>query len=205
MNDSILNKVESYYNDKLDTFGTTPRGVDWNGEGSQFLRFDRLCQGIYGMQNVSVLDYGCGYGSLINFLKEKKTEFTYCGFDVSNKMIAEGKKLFSGSQFIWESDVERLQLCDFVVSSGIFNVKMEFDNSNWQSYIEKTLVKFHELSKTEFSFNMLSSYSDKEFQKDYLYYADPLYYFDLCKRKFSKKVFLDHGYDLFEFTIRVIK
>ena len=39
---SIKKDVDSYYNDKVKTYGATPKGVDWNGEQSQLLRFKQL-------------------------------------------------------------------------------------------------------------------------------------------------------------------
>jgi len=41
--------------------------------------------------------------------------------------------------------------------------------------------------------------------KDDLYYADPCYFFDYCKKKFSKNIALLHDYGLYEFTILVRK
>jgi len=58
-------------------------------------------------------------------------------------------------------------------------------------------------SKRGFSFNMLTKYSDKEYMRDDLYYADPLFILDFCKRNFSKNVSLLHDYGLYEFTILV--
>ena len=52
---------------------------------------------------------------------------------------------------------------------------------------------------------MLTKYSDKEYMRDNLYYADPLFIFDYCKRNFSKQVALLHDYGLYEFTILVKK
>ena len=41
---ALLETVERYYADKLRTFGSSPRGVDWNSAASQTLRFERLLQ-----------------------------------------------------------------------------------------------------------------------------------------------------------------
>ncbi len=35
----LLEEVAEYYSSKLAQHGETPRGVDWNGEESQVLRF----------------------------------------------------------------------------------------------------------------------------------------------------------------------
>ncbi|MNE88029.1 hypothetical protein D3C80_1852890 [compost metagenome] len=60
-------------------------------------------------------------------------------------------------------------------------------------------------SRKGFSFNCLTSYSDLEYMRDYLYYGDPCFYFDYCKRAFSGQVALLHDYGLYEFTLLVRK
>ena len=42
MTNKIVNDVASYYSDRLAEFGATPRGVDWNGEESQYVRFEQM-------------------------------------------------------------------------------------------------------------------------------------------------------------------
>ena len=41
--------------------------------------------------------------------------------------------------------------------------------------------------------------------KDHLFYADPCFFFDHCKKHFSKNVALLHDYGMYEFTILVRK
>ena len=40
----LLTEVAEYYTSKLAEHGETPRGVDWNGEEGQILRFEQLCK-----------------------------------------------------------------------------------------------------------------------------------------------------------------
>ena len=54
-------------------------------------------------------------------------------------------------------------------------------------------------------FNLLTNYSDMHLMKDELFYADPLYIFDFCKKNISRNVALLHDYDLYDFTILVRK
>jgi hypothetical protein len=61
------------------------------------------------------------------------------------------------------------------------------------------------LSRAGFAFNALTKYSDAEFMRPDLYYADPLFLFDHCKCRYSKFVALLHDYPLYEFTILVRK
>ena len=69
----------------------------------------------------------------------------------------------------------------------------------------RTLNELDRTSRLGFAFNCLTSYSDADKKRDYLYYADPCKLFDLCKRRYSKQVALLHDYGLYEFTILVRK
>jgi cyclopropane fatty-acyl-phospholipid synthase-like methyltransferase len=205
MKNKILDKVNNYYTGKIQEHGATPRGVDWNGEESQFMRFQQLCEGIPRGEKNSVLDYGCGFGSLITFLEKQLSDFTYTGFDISTDMVKSGKEKFGTHNKTWITDSKQLLVHDYVVASGIFNVMVDTPLTDWEKYIFETLQNLNRLATKEFSFNMLTSYSDKEYMKEYLYYAIPESVFSYCKEHFSKKVILNHGYPLYEFTIRVIK
>jgi hypothetical protein len=54
---------------------------------------------------------------------------------------------------------------------------------------------------------MLTSYSDsgRMARRPDLYFADPLFYFDYCKRNFSPDIALLHDYGLYDFTVLVRK
>ena len=103
------------------------------------------------------------------------------------------------------NNFENISNVNYSIASGIFNVKLDISENEWENYIFETLEKINKVSNNGFSFNMLSNYSDKEFMKDYLYYADPLKIFDYCKKRFSKNVALLHDYNLYEFSIIVRK
>ena len=92
---------------------------------------------------------------------------------------------------------------DVTVASGIFNVMAGTDVDDWRAYTLDTIQDLASLSRTGLGFNMLTSYSDPERMQDRLYYGDPGFYFDWCKRNLSRHVALLHDYGLWEFTILV--
>ena len=202
----ILENINHYYTDKIKIYGATPKGVDWNGEESQFIRFEQLSK-IINKDIFSINDIGCGYGKYFEYLQNRFFNFNYYGFDLSQEMIKNAKSLYSnkGGGFMQVDNLKNIEKADYSVASGIFSVKMEHNESEWLSYILSTLEQMNEKSIRGFSFNMLTKYSDKEYMRDDLYYADPLFIFDYCKRNFSKQVALLHDYGLYEFTILVKK
>jgi hypothetical protein len=92
---------------------------------------------------------------------------------------------------------------DYVLASGIFNVRLDADPASWHEYVLATLDAFAARSERGFAFNMLTRYADPPLMRDDLYYADPGHYFRLCKERYSREVALLHDYELFEFTILV--
>lgn len=207
--DEIHRNIDAYYTGKIKQFGATPQGVDWNGEESQTNRFRQLSKIITAQQSFSVVDIGCGYGKYVDFLTDEGYEaFRYTGYDLSDEMITNARRLHCESadtRFWTIQELSEIETADYAVASGIFSVKMEHTESEWLSYVLNTLDAMHEKSEKGFSFNMLTKYSDKEYMRPDLYYADPLFIFDYCKRNFSKQVALLHDYGLYEFTILVRK
>jgi SAM-dependent methyltransferase len=206
MHNKIIKGVAEYYASKLEEFGNTNLGVDWNSKASQYLRFEQLTK-VINEDQFSVLDYGCGYGELVNYLSGfENSQMTYFGYDISKKMLKKASSIFK-----YRKDVKFLgslekQKFDFVIASGILNVKLNLaTDSEWLDYVITTLHELNELGIKGFSFNALTVYSEQKYMKDYLYYADPLFLFDYCKKHFSKDVSLLHDYKLYEFTLIIRK
>ena len=192
-----------YYDEKLRTHGATARGVDWKSPESQELRFAQLAKLIDHNRPFTVNDFGCGYGALVDYLESRGLQFQYVGFDISSEMIAQARELHAGSSFV--TDKAQLREADYTIASGIFNVKLSTSDDDWRNYMLDVIDTMNSLSKSGFAFNALTKYSDAEFMRPDLYYADPLFFFDHCKTKYSRFVTLLHDYPLYEFTILVRK
>jgi hypothetical protein len=69
--------------------GSTSRGVDWNGEESQTLRFDVLTR-ITNLQKskFSANELGCGCGSLLHYFHHHGYSYDYLGLDISPSMFS---------------------------------------------------------------------------------------------------------------------
>jgi hypothetical protein len=130
--------------------------------------------------------------------------FEYFGFDISEAMIDHARDLLQTlPNCTVFSRREQLPIADYTVASGIFNVKLETVIEEWKDYVLETLHEVAAHSRLGFAFNMLTAYSDPDRMRPDLYYGDPLYYFDYCRRSFSRHVALLHDYRLYEFTVLV--
>jgi SAM-dependent methyltransferase len=206
--DNAIKKYKAYFTEKIETYGANPKGVDYNGIEAQEIRFEQLIKVVDPSLAFSIIDYGCGYGALFDFLLKKDWQITYYGFDMIEKMAAAGRdahKDFANARFFHsESD---LMVADYLTAGSIFNNKFEASNEEWQDMVSATLRRMNALCSRGFSFNMLTKYSDADrmVQRPDLFYGDPLFFFDFCKRNFSRNVALLHDYGLYDFTILVRK
>jgi SAM-dependent methyltransferase len=206
-NCSFLSQVSDYYSEKLAQHGQTPHGVDWNGAESQNLRFEQLSR-VFDRETgpFSVNDVGCGYGALLDFLHTKHQISSYLGTDISEQMVTAARDRHAAhkhARFILAADPDGI--ADYTVASGIFNVRLKQSDDVWQDYLAATLDMLNKTSRHGFAFNCLTAYSDASKKRDYLYYGDPCFWFDHCKRRYSRNVALLHDYGLWEFTILVRK
>lgn len=202
----VLQPIEQYYTAKLREHGESARGVDWNGEESQVLRFRQLERLLAGGESFSVNDLGCGYGALFAHLDASYKTFTYRGIDVSAEMVAAARRRYgSDPRASFQVGDACDQTADYSMASGIFNVRVAIDDAHWLAHILAALDGLDRASRRGFAFNCLTSYSDPEKRRPHLYYADPCAIFDHCKRRYAKDVALLHDYGLYEFTILVRK
>jgi SAM-dependent methyltransferase len=202
--DPILQPVADYYARKLASHGATPPGVDWNSTEGQQLRFEQLCKLFERPSIGRVIDYGCGYGALAEYLRSRGYAFEYWGYDICQPMVDAASALFSGDAAVhFTSDRQSLPPADYCVASGIFNVRLESDDKAWRAYICRTIDDMAALAGRGIAFNALTSYSDPPKQRADLFYSDPRELFDYCVRTVSRRVALLHDYPLFEFTLIV--
>ena len=200
-------QAKNYFEERLTTHGATARGVDWNSETAQELRFSQLIKVISTAQPFSLMDYGSGYGALAGYLLRLGYPMEkYVGFDVLESMVNKAREVFKESpQCSFTANLSELEPVNYSIASGIFNLKLETSFESWTAYVVSELQKINDLSRKGFSFNMLTKYSDAQYMRPHLYYADPCYLFDYCKRHFSRNVALLHDYEVYDFTIVVRK
>lgn len=158
------------------------------------------------MSGRSIVDYGCGYGALLDHLVAAGRAWTYTGYDVSEAMIARARALHDltgGAKFT--ASLDAVEPADYAAASGIFNVKLTHPADAWREYIHGVLEDLDRLGRSGFAFNMLTTYSDHDRRRSDLYYGNPTEIFAYCKQHFSSRVALLHDYPLYEFTIIVRK
>lgn len=201
--------ITQFYSSQLSAHGDSSKGVGWKNDEAQNVRFAQLVKVIGNKSGFSINDLGCGTGKLYDYLlSEGFSPVSYHGYDILDEMIDAAKRRLPENSKIELTRIdsaEDMHSGDYCLASGIFNVKYLARESEWLHYVLSTIEQMNQNSTRGFAFNLLTKYSDKEFMQSYLYYADPLFFFDFCKRNFSKNVTLLHDYEQYDFTIIVRK
>jgi hypothetical protein len=206
---SINSKIIEFYKTKEEK-PTTYEKLGWKNKEAQENRFKQLVRNFEFTNGCSINDLGTGLGDLYFYIENqnKNLDFTFHGYDIYDFMIENCENIFKNKEntFFHKIDENNEILnADYTIASGIFNLKYNANNEEWEQYIFKTIREMFEKSTIGCSFNCLTIYSDKEYMREELFYSDPLKIFDFCKRELSSKVTLNHDYGEYDFTITILR
>jgi SAM-dependent methyltransferase len=202
-----MDEIRGYFQDKLDTFGNSPRGADWNSPEAQNTRFEQLSKVIQSTGDFTVLDYGCGYGACADYLLNRGLNFShFYGYDILQSAVDRAAKAHPQRDvYTFTTELASIPEVDYTLASGVFNIRLDMPYEQWTDYVLESLEQINKISRKGFASNFLTSYSDPEKMAERLYYADPCRLFDYCKKHFSRNVAILHDYGLYDFTLIVRK
>lgn len=202
--DELRDTVARYYSKKVEMHGATALGVDWPCVPSQELRFIQLLKVCVFNKPLSINDFGCGYGALLDFMRKRfrGVSIDYVGIDLSPAMILQAKsrrRPLLRPQFIVGHQSPRT--ADYSIASGIFNVKLAQPKERWEYHIAQTLVDIFATSRIGFAVNFLGPpHPDAEPIAE-LYRVPPEVWATFCEREFGANVELVQNYGMQEFTL----
>lgn len=202
-----MNDTSKHYKALFKKHGVDAKSVQWSDKESQFKRFEALLQ----VQNEisSIIDLGCGFGDLYEYLQLNNFNGKYLGLDNVDEFIDAAKERFLDSNADFKKfDINTSEIpkgYDYIILSGVFNNK--FDGN--YDFMINTINEMFKKCEKGIAFNAMSTYVD--YQADDLYYTNPLEIFDYCKINLTRKVILKHDYIVkkgsipFEYTIFLYK
>ncbi len=202
-----MNDTSKHYKELFKKHGVDAKSVQWSDKESQFKRFEALLQ----VENEisSIIDLGCGFGDLYEYLQLNNFNGKYLGLDNVDEFIDAAKERFSdGTAEFKKFDINTSKIpkgYDYIILSGVFNNK--FDGN--RDFMINTINEMFKKCEKGIAFNAMSTYVD--YQADDLYYTNPLEIFDYCKLNLTRKVVLKHDYIVkkgsipFEYTIFLYK
>ena len=187
------------YEKRLEEFGYSPATLGWGVHGRQEIRFSVLTEFARRLPDCSVLDVGCGFCDLYDFLTAHRWRGRYTGIDIVPGLLDVARQRHPGLE-VREMDItdgaRSLGQHDFVIASGTFSAALP-SGSN-AAHIEAALQAMYRSSRRGVSVDFLSTYVD--FQKAGAYHTDPCWAF-AAARKLTRRVLLRHDYMPYEFSL----
>jgi SAM-dependent methyltransferase len=188
------------YRERWRQHGYGPKTLGWD-KGRQRVRFCAALEGLAEEDYASILDVGCGFGDLLDFLRERNWHGQYLGVDIVPELIEEAQKRHASerARFSCEdvSANSRTESTTMAVALGVFNHRLVQDN---REFVRTVLSRLWECATRVVVLDFLSSAADA--RSDNLFYADPCEVFNLARR-FSRRVVIHHGYMPFEFQVKL--
>lgn len=149
-----IETIRLYYESKMGLGLPDHSVLGWESEEAHFLRFEALADQIT-LDNKSILDVGCGMGSLAVYLKMKKIKAQYTGVDILKSMIDSAKEKGLDARFlccdIFQDNCFENERFDLIYASGIFNLNLGNNND----FLFNAIKLFLELSNETVAFNLL--------------------------------------------------
>ena len=197
--------IESYYTEKVLTYGPTHAGVDWRSAAGQELRFAQLLTLCDFSRPFSLNDLGCGYAALWGYLANHHAvnDIDYLGIDLSHQMIERAQRLWppSPGRLNYVIGHASPRVGDYSVASGIFNVKLDQPLERWERFVARTLIGLRATSRLGFAVNFVAADTSLPPPPDGLYCASAEPWIAFCQRRLGASVELRDGYGLHEFTL----
>lgn len=203
---AITSYLDTYFTDRLSRYGATHRGLDWNSAENHALHHQQFLFLLRDDYEASIGDLGCGYGDFLGYLRERGFTGRFIGYDLNQGMIAAARQYHGqDDRATWYHSATPTTDTDYVIASGIFNLRGSTSDSDWESYMESVIEAMAARARKGFAFNVLTRHSDPEKRRADLYYADPGTWLDFCARRYGRHLALLQDYGLWDFTLIVRK
>ncbi len=192
-------RVISFYDTCIAEFGPhTPQALSWISEETQQIRFKVLCE-IGEVNRHSILDVGCGFGDLYDFLTNNFQDVSYYGIDVHEKMIAAAREKRPGVRFeVMEFGEYSGDRFDYVFASGALCINV----TDHKKLHFAQIRQMFECSTIGTAFNMLNAkYNPPD--DELVSYSIPEVY-EFCSG-LSDRIVIRQDYLLQDFTVYIYR
>lgn len=202
----MLGPVLASFEHRLKQFGADPRSAFWRDEEWQRRRYDILVR-LFAADDrnggVTITDYGCGYGALFDYLKDRPVMegSRYIGIDLSAAMIEEAESRITDPRATFQRNLIATESADYTFACGTYNMNLEADKGEWAAYVKASLAQLWSQTEKALGFNMLRADAEEKYPG--LYYADAEEFLDFCKRALSPNVSFTDDRPLPDWTIFV--
>ena len=194
--------IGTKYTKAYEKYGVSHKTLAWKSKQAQLIRFKQLIDGLE-IKGKHVLDVGCGFGDLVDYLEKVGKAASYTGVDITPQFIDKSKKHHPEHSFYccdyFKHPVD--ESFDIIICNGVLNGNVE-DVINVR---EKAIEVMFDHANEVVAFTMAGSHHQPE-NKDTnrVWYADSIEITVFCA-SLTKKLVLKQQYRPKDFTIQMFK
>lgn len=195
-----------HYGRTFSVHGATPEGVDWGPDpADHLLRLDRMLAVLeLGNQQdtqPTLLDVGCGYGSLLDLIHQRGLSLTYTGIDLCPQMVEFAKSKHPHHEWlvgdVLTMDTQRH--FDYLICNGVLTQKLSASIHDMDLFLRVLVSKMFDLCNIGIAFNVMTTHVN--FMAPNLYYRNPVELLGWCMSALTPRARLDHAYPMYEYTV----
>lgn len=185
------------YESRLAQHGPTAEALGWGKVGKQEIRFAALAEPALRFPESSVLDVGCGFADLFDYLSAHGWHGRYTGVDIVPALLGVARERHPGID-VRELDVmtSAIEPYDFAIASGVANARLE--HATHDHYIERLVTTLFAHARVLAAADFLSTWVD--FTRPEAWHTDPAWALGLGRR-LTRRIALRHDYLPFEFAL----
>jgi len=196
-------KIQSYQR-MFAKYGANPKALRWKDQGSIQRRFTAIAREL-NLPWKTVLDVGCGYGDMYEYLIGKFKGIKYTGIDMVKEFVDVAKKRFPDANVKFECrnffETPGDEKYDVVICSGVLNSAFE----NPDEFRKKAIKELFNIANKVLVFNIAGAYPQPVNKKgSSIYYSDALDILRYCCSLTSRVVY-NHAYSSRDFTVAMYK
>lgn len=195
-------KSLNIYRQKFKEFGVSPQALQWKSKGAAHQRFRQFWAEI-DFDGKNVLDVGCGFGEMGNFLTKRYKDVKYKGVDIMPEFIENGKKIYPSLDLEVSDYFSRPlpETFDTIICSGALNSNFGTREENLE-FRKKAIKTMFEKTTNVLAFNMLGGHpaTENEDKDSNVWYSDSLEILEYCM-SLTRRVILRHHYHPTDFTV----
>lgn len=198
-------ELVDHYHQLLGAHGTSIDSLGWRDEDVQRRNFAAISK-VYAHETApfTVHEVGSGLGHYADFLEDSYPLARYSGSDIVEEMVARSRQRRPDLNVeVRDVIASPPPPVDFVVESGIFNLRMSTPNEEWWGFVQRMLRSMFAFARKGIAANFLTSHVD--WTRELGYYQDPSQLFDFAVRELSRFVEVHHAYYPWEFTLLVYR
>ncbi len=201
-----LAEIAKVYRSAFEEHGVSPASLLWS-KGKQKVRFEVLCAP-WNIAGKKILDVGCGFADLYQFLTDKGISVDYTGIELLPEFVQIARRRYPDAKIIEGDFLEALseqgEKFDVAIASGTFNVLPQtVPLQAYKNYVLECIRKMVEVSRQGVSVDFQSTYNI-DFRYSTGFYLSPTEALDLCLLRFGR-IALRHDYFPYEYAVFIFK